>query len=266
MSVPQVIAHRGDPVAHVENTLPAIAHAVADGCGIIEVDARLDREGVPVLLHDYTLDRLWGISAAVDAFSAKELRSLVPANLGDDALCDSHRVAHVGVPSLVDALGAVGEGVLLVDFPDEPRGHGGACARAVAGTIAALATGHGPEGVGATPELKKAAQRAQFTGGLEAMREIRAVIPDAIIRLTHPVDRMPDVDDVRDLQPYAWNPPYEMCTLEAIEKAKNLGLETTCWTVDNVDDARELARRGVYSITTNRPAVLLIALRDGGSV
>ena len=64
MSPVQLVAHRGDPVAHAENTLQAIAHAVAEGLEVVEVDLRLSAEGEPVLLHDSTLERLWECSAS----------------------------------------------------------------------------------------------------------------------------------------------------------------------------------------------------------
>lgn len=54
---PLVVAHRGDPTSAPENTLPALARAVALGADMVEADVRLTADGVPVLLHDATLDR-----------------------------------------------------------------------------------------------------------------------------------------------------------------------------------------------------------------
>lgn len=55
-----VVAHRGDPYVHRENTLPSVRSALHKGADVVEVDVRLTRDGVPVLLHDATLERLWG--------------------------------------------------------------------------------------------------------------------------------------------------------------------------------------------------------------
>ena len=52
-----VIAHRGNRVAAPENTLEALRQAVAMNVDAIEFDVRMTRDGVPVLMHDATVDR-----------------------------------------------------------------------------------------------------------------------------------------------------------------------------------------------------------------
>lgn len=53
------VAHRGDPYRHRENTLDSLRSALERGADAVETDVRLTRDGVPVLLHDETLKRLW---------------------------------------------------------------------------------------------------------------------------------------------------------------------------------------------------------------
>lgn len=57
MILPTVVAHRGASGEAPENTLAAFDHAVALGCPDIELDVQVTRDGVPVVLHDATLDR-----------------------------------------------------------------------------------------------------------------------------------------------------------------------------------------------------------------
>lgn len=57
MRHPWVVAHRGASAECPENTLAAFDRAVADGCEAIELDAQLSRDGVPVVFHDWTLDK-----------------------------------------------------------------------------------------------------------------------------------------------------------------------------------------------------------------
>jgi glycerophosphoryl diester phosphodiesterase len=52
---PLIIGHRGASAVAPENTLSAFARAVRDGADGIELDVRLSRDGVPVVLHDATL-------------------------------------------------------------------------------------------------------------------------------------------------------------------------------------------------------------------
>lgn len=50
-------AHRGASGRAPENTLAAFQAALADGTDGIELDIHLSRDGVPVVIHDETLDR-----------------------------------------------------------------------------------------------------------------------------------------------------------------------------------------------------------------
>ncbi|MDW8125856.1 MAG: glycerophosphodiester phosphodiesterase [Geminicoccaceae bacterium] len=55
--LPRVIAHRGASAAAPENTLAAFRLAHERGARMVELDARLTRDGVLVAIHDSTLDR-----------------------------------------------------------------------------------------------------------------------------------------------------------------------------------------------------------------
>ncbi|MFG2304292.1 glycerophosphodiester phosphodiesterase [Actinacidiphila glaucinigra] len=90
------IAHRGDPYRHRENTLPSLRSAARAGADAVEMDVRLTRDGVPVLLHDPTLKRLWGVESAVAGLAADRLPP--------------------GVPTLHEALAAVGGCRALIDL------------------------------------------------------------------------------------------------------------------------------------------------------
>ena len=52
-----VIGHRGAAAVAPENTLESIAAAVDAAADAVEIDVRVTDDGVPVLLHDETLDR-----------------------------------------------------------------------------------------------------------------------------------------------------------------------------------------------------------------
>lgn len=53
----QVIAHRGDWRNAPENSLPAIESCIAMGVDMVEVDVRMTKDSVLVLMHDETIDR-----------------------------------------------------------------------------------------------------------------------------------------------------------------------------------------------------------------
>jgi glycerophosphoryl diester phosphodiesterase len=53
------LAHRGDHRHEPENTIAAFVAALAvSGCDGLEVDVRLSRDGVPVVIHDESLARV----------------------------------------------------------------------------------------------------------------------------------------------------------------------------------------------------------------
>jgi len=60
MSMPTLVAHRGNAAEFPENTLPALDSAVALGLRHVEFDVQLARDRVPVLLHDADLSRVGG--------------------------------------------------------------------------------------------------------------------------------------------------------------------------------------------------------------
>ena len=69
-------AHRGLHDGSLpENSLAAFEAACAAGYGI-ELDVQLSRDGVPVVFHDATLDRVCGRPGRVADFTAAELGSM----------------------------------------------------------------------------------------------------------------------------------------------------------------------------------------------
>lgn len=57
---PRLIAHRGGSSVSPENTLPAFIAAARHGYRAVECDVMLTADGVPVLMHDDTLERTAG--------------------------------------------------------------------------------------------------------------------------------------------------------------------------------------------------------------
>ena len=76
-----IVAHRGerDGKQIIENTLAAFDPVVAAGVGAIEFDIRYTRDDEPVVHHDATLARTFGIDAAIADLSWAELQQEAPA-------------------------------------------------------------------------------------------------------------------------------------------------------------------------------------------
>ncbi|HEX9614923.1 MAG TPA: glycerophosphodiester phosphodiesterase family protein [Bacteroidota bacterium] len=73
---PHIIAHRGISAKAPENTLAAFRPAVEHpGIAMIELDVRISRDGIPVVIHDRTLQRTSTGNGAVRNYSVDELKS-----------------------------------------------------------------------------------------------------------------------------------------------------------------------------------------------
>jgi len=71
-----VISHRGEHLAHPENTLAAYRAAIELGADYFEVDVRTTSDGHLVLMHDSTVDRTTNGQGAVTQLTFAEIRRL----------------------------------------------------------------------------------------------------------------------------------------------------------------------------------------------
>ncbi len=248
------VAHRGDPYRYRENTLPSIRAALAAGADAVEVDVRLTRDGVPVLLHDTTLERLWGDPRPLRSVTLAQLDGLGGEAPGRRSAAARARTSAPGaapgagqealrVPTLADALKAVAEtpaAQLLVDLDDAGP----------AAAVWAAVTGLGAE------------RRVGFCGPVTAMIAVRELAPEADIALTWKQPRLPDRALLADLRPRYLNPPFGLADPAFVAAAHGAGLSVSTWTADLRRTMHRLRRAGVDSITTNRIAVLRSVL-DG---
>ncbi|HEX9075950.1 MAG TPA: glycerophosphodiester phosphodiesterase family protein, partial [Anaerolineae bacterium] len=98
-----IIAHRGASNWAPENTLAAFQRACALGADGIELDVTLTRDGVPVVIHDDTVDRTTNGKGAVAQMTLEEIRSL------DAGSWYSAEFRGEKIPTLAGVLQAVGQ-------------------------------------------------------------------------------------------------------------------------------------------------------------
>jgi len=213
--VPIAIAHRGDPVAERENTLPAFTSAVREGADMVELDLRRTRDGEIVVLHDATLSRLWGVGRNVGDLELAEVRQI---GHGDVRIPTFREVLHtVDVPVMVDLNAESVDGAL-----DEVR-------------------------------RADAMARALFvTGNIAALRHLRHRAPDARIGLTW-VEREPPAPELlADIGAEYWNPMFRLVTPERVADVHRMGLKVSTWTVDKPRHMTRVVAAGVDAIVSNQ--------------
>ncbi|MFF5448345.1 glycerophosphodiester phosphodiesterase [Streptomyces sp. NPDC012888] len=216
MRTTTAVAHRGDPYRVRENTLDSIRSAFARGADAVEIDVRLTRDGVPVLLHDDSLRRLWRADVPLSGMTAAQLRELTGGR----------------VPTLREALQAAGAGRVMIDLP-------GASAEAVR-TV-----------VGQVRECG-ARDRTYYCAGPTTMLAVRAADPGAEIALTWTTLSPPRRVLLDAVAPRWLNYRFGLVTPELTGALHRDGLLVSAWTADTRRTMRRLLAAGVDSITTNR--------------
>jgi glycerophosphoryl diester phosphodiesterase len=98
------LAHRGDWRRAPENSIAAIEAALrVPGCDGVEFDVRVSSDGVPVLVHDETLERVFGLATRVDVITAAALEDVGVPSLADTlALVPHRRAVNVDLKGLHD--------------------------------------------------------------------------------------------------------------------------------------------------------------------
>src|SRR5690625_1094730 len=72
----KALAHRGHPMKFPENTMSAYKAAYELGFSHLELDVQLSKDGVPILMHDITVDRTTNGSGFVKDFTYEQLQQL----------------------------------------------------------------------------------------------------------------------------------------------------------------------------------------------
>lgn len=71
-----VVAHRGDWRNAPENSVPAIKNCISMGVDMVEIDVRLTKDSIPILMHDKFLDRTTTGSGEVSYHTLQDIKKL----------------------------------------------------------------------------------------------------------------------------------------------------------------------------------------------
>ena len=250
---PLVFAHRGGAKLAPENTILAINNGIALGADGLEIDVQLSADGIPVVIHDTTLDRTTDRRGPVKALTAAELAR---ADAGYRFELDGNhpfRGRGIGVPSLDDVLGTHSTLRIIIEMKgDQPE-----LARAVAASIRKAAA------------LDRTCVGSFHQGSLDT---IRAEHPDVTTSASQSEARWtlhrswvrwPWLSD----QPYAafQVPEYagrmRVVSTAFVRQVHKQGHVLQVWVVNDPDDIRRLLDWGVDGIISDRPDIA-VATRD----
>ncbi len=237
---PFVLGHRGASHAAPQNTLAAFRKAVDAGADGIELDVHLSRDGVPVVIHNDSVDATTDGHGLVREMTLVQLKAL-DAGAHFDAAFAGERI-----PTLEEVLAEVGPRLL---------------------TNIELKAGQTSALVSAVVELVRRmgmATRVWFSSFKPyALYRARALAPEIPCGLLYgPLNLGTFL--LRPFTPHEALHPYkDMLTARAIRRAHDRGLRVFTWTLDDPDMVRKLAAWGIDGIITNEPAEILEALTAG---
>ena len=233
---PLVISHAACAGHAPENTLAGIRAALTIGADAVEVDVQASADGVPVLMHDLTLNRTTNGSGPLADRTLQQLRAL---DAGGDP-----------IPSFDEALALTRGRALLIAEIKAPRAEQ---------AVARVARHQGA--------LQDVMVWSFSPSILEAVRSAEARLPTALLIAPQSASRAPPVRDLalrlglRGISIF-----HEDIDGRTVSEARRSNLSIYAWTADSQVAIQRLIDLGIDGIVTNYPERALALLgRPAGS-
>jgi glycerophosphoryl diester phosphodiesterase len=217
--MPELIAHRGTPRRHRENTLPGFLAAMAAGATGWELDVHCSRDGVVVVHHDPILPSSAGALAGA-AIAALDWSALVSVTVGP---------AGETMPTLDAVLEAAGRDVAVyVEVK----------ARGIEAGVAACISKHSLATVAVHSFDHRIAKTMHRLSG----------VPTGILTDSYVMDA-PHALRAADARDY-W-PHRDMVDQVLVDSVHAAGGRVIVWTVNEAADARRLRDMGVDGLCSD---------------
>jgi glycerophosphoryl diester phosphodiesterase len=231
---PRIIAHRGGGALAPENTLAGLRRAKALGFAAVEFDVMLSGDGIPILMHDETLERTTNGRGEVAATAYAALAGLdAGAWFGADFRGEP-------VPGFAAAARLCVELGLWANVEIKPaKGHARDTGAAAAKLAAGIWGGQEP-----APLLSSFEPSA-----LEAAREFAPQLARGFLTDRIPEDWRARVERYGCVSVHCDHAHLAEKQARAVREA---GYRLLCYTVNEPDVARRLFRWGVDAVFTDR--------------
>ncbi|MBL7253952.1 glycerophosphodiester phosphodiesterase [Paractinoplanes lichenicola] len=231
---PLAFAHRGGAADGDENTAEAFERAVKLGYRYVETDVHATADGIPVVFHDATLDRVTDGAGAIESLTWADLRSV---RIGGAAL----------VPRLDEILAAWPEIRFNIDIKADPG---------VAPTVECVRSSNAADRVLlASFSNRRLAQVRSLAGPAVATSlGLRSAALLRLASLTGTPVRLPA--SVAAVQVPPRHGRFTVVDRRFVKLAHRLGLQVHVWTIDDPAEMNRLLDLGVDGIMTDRLTVL----------
>lgn len=243
-----IIGHRGASAYAPENTHAAFRMAFDEAADGIEFDVRLARDGVPVVIHDATLERTALIPGAVEACTSAMLTQCRVGhwfNLRHPTLAEYY-FADERIPTLASVFESYGSRLLYVEMKCEVASRRPALARAVV----ELTRAHGLAGRVVVKSFEH-----------DSLAEVKRLAPEirtaALFGRSWPrpfVSGADIIDAAGCCGADEISLHRSLLRKSTVEEARRRGFEVLTWTVNSPFWLRRAFALGLRAVFTDRPA------------
>jgi glycerophosphoryl diester phosphodiesterase len=245
LSARPVIAHRGASGAAPENTLAAFELAVRQGADAFELDVRLTADGVPVVLHDPTLERTTDRAGPLAALRLADLRNIDAGFTfsPDGGRTFPFRAADVAIPSLTEVLRGFPDIPVLLELKEV----------AAQGPVRQLLIEE--------KAVDRCVVASEHLAALQVFREspfatAASAAEIGVLYRAVLFRRVPSSLPYRLLSVPVRHRGLPVPTRAFVGAARGLGCPVHVWTVNDAATARLLWGRGVAGMVTNFPSLI----------
>lgn len=227
MRYPRIIAHRCGGDLAMENSIAGLMATKQLGCRAVEFDVMLTADGVPVLMHDETLDRTTRCRGFVAQHTFDQIRA-----------CDAR------VPTLGEAVGESQRLGLWMNIELKPAaGHEEETGTVVGRWLARNWNGHGV--------ISSFSEKSALAGRQQLPHAPFALLCDAL-----PEDWRARMER---LNAVAVHLDARRVDADAAGQLSAAGIPWAAWTVNDAATAEGLFGLGAAAIFTDRPDLLMPA-------
>lgn len=254
---PRLFAHRGSSGTHPENTLESFRAGLAAGAERLELDVHASRDGVVVVAHDETVDRMTGRQGRVCDHTFEELREL-DAGFGfvDSEGARIHSDRGIKIPTLAEVFEAFPGVPLNIEIKQlEP-----AMEQAV---LELLDRFEGREQVVvASHDAGPMARLRKMEPGLHTGTSAAEVASFVGLLQTEALDSFTPLSRVMQIP--TEHEGLELATPALVDSAHELGIEVHVWTINDAAEVRRLLEMGVDGIMSDFPAMAFSVFQEMG--
>lgn len=232
---PMIFGHRGSCAHAPENTLPSFELAVQHKADAIELDAKLSKDGVVMVIHDQTVDRTTTGSGKVNELTLEELKKLDAGSFFGNEFKGST------IPTLDEVFESVGQKVIVnVELTNYKSKYD----QLIEKVVEVVRNHHMEERV---------LFSSFFPVNLVKAQELLPQTPTALLCLPGIMGLFARSKFCRHYSPKIIHPYFSDTNQRCIDKEHENGRRVHVWTVNSEDDLIRMAKFGVDGIFTDDP-------------